>query len=241
MSGPFITAAVQFVAGAYSAKSAIEGLNEGNIAKAVMGGVGAYAAFSGLGTTTANAAQGAGAQEALQAGMGSEAASSAANESMVQNLLGSAGEVGSGFEMAGDTLGTTASGGLGVTTGMESASEGLGNMAASGGFETATIGKESTGILGNAGPFAAKESGLLSQVGDIWGGMDPITKYGAMQLGGGMLKGHAQEELLEKKWDREERLDDEERRRKGYTPNTQQLLSNYKYIPGTGWRAVNKS
>ncbi|WP_372831008.1 hypothetical protein, partial [Pontibacterium sp.] len=48
MSGPMIMAGIKLVGGVMAAKTAVEGIKEGNLLKAVAGGVGAYMGFSGL-------------------------------------------------------------------------------------------------------------------------------------------------------------------------------------------------
>lgn len=212
MSGAVITLVAKMAATVLSAKTAIEGLQEGNLAKAVIGGIGAYTGISGLGTQSAAAAAGSDLEAQTLTKMGGEAAKTSAKEVMEQNVSQQAMDFGQ------------------RTAGPMMESSGLGTVAAKQ--------MPSTVAPSTVAPSTAQaaETGLLGRMKDIWNNIDPEVKLGAMNFASGALQGHAAEEMLKDKWGREERLMDEERKRRGYMPEMRGIIDNTVYSPNWGWR-----
>lgn len=202
----------KFAVGFLAAKNAVDGISEGNMAKAIVSGVGAYAAFSGIGSL--------GTEGAKQ--MTAEAAGQSVTEASTNAALGTESAVGN----------ATISGG--VTDGLVSAT---GTGASDLGFSAMETGEMGTA---NLGTVATEEAGggFLDKIGG-WVEKNPKMASGLLQMGGGMLQGHAEEELLKEKWARDERLDAESRARRGYTAPTG-ILGKMKFNPALGqWEAAN--
>lgn len=204
MSAQVVTV-FQWVATAMAAKTMLEGVKEGNLGKAVIGGIGAYMGLSSLGTAAS--------------------ASQAASEAAAQGATNGAGAA-VATNLTSDAAAVTADG-L-ANAGTEAAASQAGNIAAA-----------------NSGTAAAEvgakvaEPSFIDKVGAAWNGTDSATKYGMLQIGGGMLQGSAQEDMLHDKWDRDERLDSESRARRGYVAG-RGLLSRQRYNPQTQqWEETN--
>lgn len=179
-------AVVQFVSTAYAAKTMIDGISEGNLAKAIIGGVGAYMGMSSLATTA---------------------------ETSVLN----AGE--SVAEKAADTVaGNVVSQNAG-TAGMGGAKDVLGSFS----METSTGGATTRGLQAGVSLKAAPSMSGASAVGERllnspiqWQKPDDMLKYGALQLGGELLAGLAQQDWEEKMIADRNKREDEARERRGY-------------------------
>ena len=150
MSAPAVVGVIQFVSTVYAAKTMVDGLREGHLAKAVIGGVGAYMGVSAL-------ASGAGATGAGAVG------ASGAKDVGIQNAARTVGTGATGAEAiqagAGMQMGS-ASGGQFMSSGMaEGVTTGLGSTASAGGGK---------GLLSSAGKWISdnpKQAYGLMQVG----------------------------------------------------------------------------
>jgi hypothetical protein len=196
---------VQFAMMMYAGKNMVDGISEGNILKSVMNGITMASIASGLGTESANAAAAGSATAATTNSLGTAAASNAAEATI----------------SGGVTSGTISA------TGTSAADLGLSSVSDGG-----TVASGVTPATSLAGAESAKD-GWLSGVSE-WAKDNPQVASGILQIGGGILQGHAQEELLKDKWDREERLEAESRARRGYSAGTG-ILGQTRYNPKTGY------
>jgi hypothetical protein len=212
MSGPAIIAVIGMGMGA---KTAIEGIKEGNIAKAVMGGVGAYLGATGLSNIAAGSA---GATEAL----GTEAAAAAATEA----TAGAATDAAATAATDAAAAGTIPAEGLAPT---QLASFG---KVAPGALPASSVGEGITASAPAAGP------GFLSKAGD-WLNKNQTLGYGLMQIGGQALSGYSAAEMQEKQAEELRKQEDAKRARIGYQPEVG-FLKRYEYNPATAaWSPRN--
>lgn len=183
MSAPAIVAGLKFIGAAMAAKTAIEGLKEGNLLKAVVGGVGAYFGFSNLGAAvgtqqvTTDIAQ----QTMTQ---GAELATNTAS------LTEKAAET---FGMSGMASGTVANGAAktALDAGLSNAASQLSGSAASNfGAGMADLGSFAAeqGLLGSANmtiPSASSfmSDGLSAATNNVLGGAATTLDNGSMYLG----------------------------------------------------------
>ncbi len=183
MSAPAIVAGLKFIGAAMAAKTAIEGLKEGNLLKAVVGGVGAYFGFSNLGAAvgtqqvTTDIAQ----QTMTQ---GAELATNTAS------LTEKAAET---FGMSGMASGTVANGAAktALDAGLSNAASQLsGSASSSFGAGMADLGNFAAeqGLLGSANmtiPSASSfmSDGLSAATNNVLGGAATTLDNGSMYLG----------------------------------------------------------
>jgi hypothetical protein len=216
-------------------KTAIEGLKEGNLLKAALGGVGAYFGLSSLGAF--GAAQGA----ALGTGVGDQTG-------LVSAVA--KGSAPAGLENVGASLGTTVA---------QSANEGI--LSGAGGFAsqaardaiTPNFANAASNVAGSVGANAAGSGlgglatsaanagkGLLSSAGGALSqGYGPVAAIVGGQALQGYVQGKQQEEIL----DRTDEREDESRARRGagasgiedeqrdYLATHAQNLFNPRYTP----------
>jgi len=91
---------------------------------------------------------------------------------------------------------------------------------------------ESGGVTASAPSEAG--GGVLSDMGKWWGNQSDMTQYGVLQMGGSMLQGYAQEEMLKDKMRRERKQYKNQRRRRASVPDME-FTSGKRYVPGRGW------
>lgn len=222
MSAAAIVPVIQAVGLFYGVKTVMEGITEKNLTKAVVGGIATYMGISSLGTVASSgattgqvaAANGTEAGTSMLAAeqAGGAAAETAADGAMLSSLDQASGEV-IGGQAAPNTLETAYASGSGANTGT-----GLVNAGTS------------TAAGGAAG--GAAEKGLLSGLGD-WVHDNQKLTYGAMQIGGNMMAGSAQQDWKEKMINEERAREDQARVRRGYwAPNP--IPAKTRYNPRTG-------
>lgn len=213
MSGP----ALGVVIGMFSAKTAIDGLSEGNLAKAVLGGVGAYMGLSSVAATPGATLE----SKTLEA-TGTEAGKSAASDIVTSSVdkASSAPSADSviGAETSGKEMWT-----LDKASPVQATTEAVGPGP---GFVP-------KGVTTTVSP-PPQETGFLD-----WANKNPVIAYSALQAGGGLLSGYAQgqrqQELLDQM-----RKDESERRYRMGTQGSVGFLNNYSYSPQKGtWEAKN--
>lgn len=229
MSGGIILGAIKVVGGLMAAKTAVEGIKEGNLLKAALGGVGAYMSFSGL----AGAGEGGlGAEsfrelgtetgEAIADGMADTAANAATDGS-----LGTIAEgVSSTVQDAASGLGTAASSeGTGLLETISSGAESLANTASDG---LTKIGEGANNL------FSGSEGGIFDKGGLL--GSDYAKGQllsGGMQLAGGYMQGNAMEDKA--KWElAEARKDYEQQRARRASTADMSFLDNLQWNPQSG-------
>lgn len=224
MSYTAVVYAIEIISTAYAVDTMVKGIEEGNMTKAVLGGVGAYLGFSSLGTigSTAGEAAAAGGTEAGASALSAEqaAAQAATDASMTAPLEQAGGEAVAG--QAGQAATQSAA--------AETAAVGAGSAGANAG---------GTGLLNTAaekGGGQVAEKGLLSSIGD-WAQNNQTLAYGAMQVGGNALAGSAkqdwEEKMIKEAREREDMLAAQSRKRRGYwAPNPVSTKSIYN--PRTG-------
>lgn len=213
MSAPIIT----FALSAYAAKTAVKGLKEGNLAKAVIGGVAAYYGFSSLAATST----------AAQAGtLGSEAGTSAANAGAQNAATQTAQNLGTQATEQAATQAATQQAGGGL---INSASVTAPTAAEQYGMQQAELAKAAYSGANTITP--AGGSGILSK-SMAFAEKNPMLTFGAMQLGGQALAGSAEQDWQEKQLKEQRRREDEARQRRGYfaVPDTGAV----RYNPRTG-------
>lgn len=239
MSGPAIAIAVKFVSTFYAMKTAADGVREGNLAKAVIGGVGAYFGATSFGTTAAGSAAGQTAQSEATAALGTEAGNAAAT-TMQQ------GAAEAGAQAGGQAAGGAATSAPAATTGLDTA-------AAQNGERMWTLNDGTNGSLvpANQAPPAYRSfgpgpgggggsgGGFLSDASE-WINKNQTFAGGAMQLGGNLFAGYAQGEMMQKQIDElrrqenQRRADEEARRRRMEAQGDIGFLQQYSYNPATG-------
>lgn len=236
MIGAILTA-VKVLSAVVAVKSTLEALKEGNIAGALVSGVGAYFAFSGLGAATTT-----------QAAAAKGAAGIVDPKAAITGTIGEGAATTAGTAAgAGTELTTAVSEGLGAATPDTAMGGMLGEQAAAaegGAFAEAAFARppaeSAPGFLGaQEGEFlgglgepdqvttsmleggtstayedqlqrSAGEGGLLSQIGGYAKENPELLK-----LGGSMLSGYAKQKQAEKLRREQLRIQEEARRRRG--------------------------
>lgn len=247
--------ALQFVGAAFAAKSAIEGLKEGNLFKAIAGGVGAYYGMSSLASGAA-AGQGTAASKAME-GAAQQTAADTAGSNMADKFASVAG--GSEYAVGGDGVlagskgllskgaggaaAKVATSGAGITP--EIATKGVNSILPQEAFKaTADQGVTSImpqqafspeGVQAATPEAVATTSGWdgVKQFGSdaiAWGEKNPLIASTMMQMGGGLLTGMAQEDMFEEKM----KALEESRKRRQYWADLG-FLQDKQYNPNTGW------
>lgn len=241
MSAPAVFAAVKIIGVALSVKTLISGLKEGNLLKAVLGGVGAYFGVSALTAQTAT-------QTAANAGL--SAAEGGASVAEAGASVIDAGEA-AVAEAAGETV-LSETGGLAdnLTSGLNASGEIVGDAAGLA-DTTSLIADQSTafaepGLLSQNQPFAPDQAGLLAEQDAAfaeglapsttealsnpgaaeglsganpsifeqisnWTSANPKVAQGLLKAGGSALEGYGKERMLEDNW---KRLQEEAARRR---------------------------
>jgi len=187
VSGPLIVPIMKFVATAYSAKTAVEGIKERNFGKAILGGVGAYMGLNSLAAGTAAAGEQV-AGQAVASNVGSEAAMDSMSNALAPSVA-PAVEAGA-VDVATNSVGS----GI-VDSGMQ-------NLFSSPPPIVST-------------PVQAAGEGIISSVAG-WTKENPMLAYGGMQLAGSALAGSAQEDLQNERLEEQRRLEEESRKRRSY-------------------------
>lgn len=227
MSVAAIVPIIEFVGTAYAAKTAVDGIAEGNWKKAVIGGVGAYLGASGLvgdlGTaaTTADAAAAngtqAGAAMAADAGTGAAAGVAGSAAGDISGLGASAAGDGSMLSSldtaSGQVLGDAAPAASNTLASSYAASQAPSAM---------------TPAIAAAPSAAGQGTGLLD-----WAHSNPMLANSMLQMGGAALAGSAQQDWQQKLIDEQNQLNAESRARKGYWAPSAAPMS-LKYNPRTG-------
>lgn len=172
-----MAAAVPFlkvVGGVLAAKTAIDGLKEGNLGKAVLGGVGAYFSFAGLGATAGASGT---ATTAGQAAGAPGVATGATPGAVGGSFYGAAAP-----EIAANTVAGATPAAFGAQTGSLAAATpinaGVQAGAAGGALSGAAMGATSASVAPTAG-----STGLLSAPSEL----GTLGQTGAGTPGGGML------------------------------------------------------
>lgn len=178
MSAPAIVAGLKFIGAAMAAKTAIEGLKEGNLLKAVVGGVGAYFGVTGL--MSGGAASVAGTVE------GAAGASGTLTGAAGQQAIKAAGAGLAEQAAATSTMQGMAAGGAALETGLSSAASQLSGSAASNfGAGMADLGSFAAeqGLASGASMAIPSASSFMSD------GLAAAANGfgGAAQAGGGLL------------------------------------------------------
>ena len=229
-----IMAGIKLVGSVMAAKTAVEGIKEGNLLKAVAGGVGAYMGVSNLaaGASGVSSATGTALDAATETGSATASASAAEGVTALTEMGGMDGALNNAAE--------SLSGGVSLNPELVSFNDSLG--AGMNDISSVVIPDSSTYLQNNLGDMASKITpavqpggGLLETLGEYGGkAMDymeknPMVALSAAQMGGGLLQGMSQEKMMEEKWKR----DDEERRRRAATADTR-FLSKLTYDSSTG-------
>lgn len=225
-----VETAIAVVGTVMGAKAAIDGIKEGNLLKAVVGGVGAYFGATSLagGATTANV----GTQSAGRAAQ-STATAGASQIDILKAAAQSSGKM-SAMNGATQAMSTATNG---AANSVLSSGASVSNMssafnpaiasnttlanAATNVYNPATQSFGAGGLLqptsaiADGASFVDKLKTYGSNIQD-WAKENPMLSSSALQMGGGLLQGMSQEEMMEEKWKRE----DEARERRGaaYTP-----------------------
>lgn len=201
-----------------AAKTAIEGIEEGNLLKAAIGGVGAYYGMSGLEAGAASASTNAAGATASNATIdaATNTALKKASEQAVTTTAGNAANAAANATANGAAgAGSIANGvNAGVNSTMQNATSstlaGLGEQAAS-----------SPGLLGTLKEWG----GAASQ----WANDNPMAASSIVQMGGGLLQGYAQGG----KSDDEMKALEESRRRRQLSGDTSFMRKQY-FNPTSG-------
>lgn len=244
MSGFTIPLALKVAAGAFAAYNVVKGLKEGNLMQAVLGGVSAYFAFSGLGAMTATQAaagqgaggvvnqaaainntvgQGAASTAGTAAGAGTGVSSAmtegfgAATSDLANSAFGQVSGTAADLAGAGADFGTT------IANNSAGAAAGLDLVPMDAFQNGAALAMQSGGgdILAGNLVEAGSSGGFLDQalggVDDIWNWAEanPDLASGIMQTGGGMLSGWAQARQQEEMYERQLKEEAARRRRMG--------------------------
>lgn len=245
MSAPAVALAFKVAAGAFAAYNVVKGLKEGNLMQAVLGGVSAYFAFSGLGAATATqAAAGAGAPgvanqaAAINNTLGGGAATTVgtiegAGTSLTGAFEGSLGAAGANTGAFGELLGegaglqagnlaasgTGQAAGAAAGTALESAGGGWLSQAGQSAFDNISADNVlfNQGAGGAAGP-AGGDSGFLSGISD-WAEANPELASEGVKTAGNMLSGWAQGQQQEELYRRQLEEAEKARRRRGAATN----------------------
>ncbi len=179
MSAPAIVAGLKFIGAAMAAKTAIEGLKEGNLLKAVVGGVGAY--FGATSLMSGGAASMAGTAE------GAVSAAGTATGAAGQQAIKTAGAGLAEQAAATSTMQGMATGGAALETGLSNAASQLsGNAASSFGAGMADLGSFAAeqGIASGASMSIPSASSFMND------GLSAAAANGlggATQAGSGLL------------------------------------------------------
>ena len=169
MSGAEVMLAVSMVSTVMAGAQVIQGLKEGNLVKAALGGVSAYFAFSGLGASTA-----------LQQAAGKAGATGVSNPAAALTGTAEAG--------AGSVAGTTSGAGTGITNTMAEGLKGTMELGGELGMEGATsLGGDSvfgslSGELGSQGLETATQ-GMVDQATGLGGDLMGLGDVGTSQFG----------------------------------------------------------
>lgn len=206
-----VATAIAAVGTVLAAKSAIEGIQEGNLLKAVVSGVGAYYGMSTLQ---------AGAAAASTNAAGAAASDTAVNAATDTALQATADQAATTATASTTTAGANGASGIasGVNAGISSAAENATKNALAGMGEQAT---GSTGLLDTLSNWGSSAS--------QWAEKNPMAASGIVQMGGGLLQGYSQE----KQSDEEMKALEESRRRRQLTGNTSFMQRQY-FNPTTG-------
>lgn len=197
-----------------AAKSAIEGIQEGNLLKAVVGGVGAYYGMTGLQTGAAAAST-----NAAGAATGNATIDAATNTALQS---GTEQAITAGTNAAASATANGATGASGIAGGV--------NAGVGGTMQSAT-----SSTLAGLGEQAVSSPSLLGTLKDFgssastWVNENPMAASGVMQMGGGLLQGYAQGS----QHDDEMKALEESRRRRQLTGNTS-FMNNQVFNPATG-------
>jgi len=245
MSGPAIALGLKIIGGIFAAKTAIDGLKEGNILKAVMGGVSAYFSIGAIGAGLGNAINNTMANPGLSAAESAGFASGANASVVAQDVLGN---MASGASVVGPQ--SLVSGGGGLLTGVSAA-----NDAGAGAFLN-SIGNNSPNALASSAPSISngaenlswsdklnksingfsdevsaainpnKGKGLLNNMGTLF-------KDNKQLIGAGMqlYAGDRNLDFIEKQMEEERLREEDRRRRMGAAPT---VHYNYGATPTGG-------
>lgn len=240
-----VGAAIALVGTVMSAKTAIEGLKEGNLLKAVAGGVGAYFGASslagGAASGASDAATLAGTSEGAVGQTIAETSGANLGDQFVatQGMTNGAGmnALDAGLEKAVSSMGSD----IGTTAAMPE----LSNFAAQEGLLEASTAIPSassfTQPLTNGASTAlsgyqiAADPSILEQIktfgGDVqaWAKENPFLASSTMQMGGGLLQGMG----AQGRFDEEMAALEASRKRRQTTGNTS-FLRTTQYNPSTG-------
>lgn len=225
-----IGTAIAIVGTVLSAKTALDGLKEGNLLKAVAGGVGAYFGASAISGGLGGAA---GSSADVVSGTAEGASGTLADQTVGANMADK-------FAAAGDVAGISSQNameGAGFANGASisgdaSLNASLGDLAGKAGASSEFAGGAG---IGSGAAIAPKGPGLLDRLGEFggdavdWVNKNPMAASGALQVGGGLLQGMAQEDMLDQKL---AALEASRQRRQltGATP----FLRDTRYNPKTG-------
>ncbi len=231
---------LKFVGTALAVKSAVEGLKEGNLLQAVLGGVGAYMGLSSMGafategavagtslsqTATNNLAGNAGAAVTRNAVTSGDLIQNSASAGVdAANALSSSGNVITG----GTSVTNAVTGGGSAFSSVAGQSPSVMGVGVSAGspsldaFDTVMGGTPADDIAIGGAPVtdlsftapAGTQAAASPSIFDKLMGFakdNPSMAYGGMQMAGSMLQGYSQGKMLDEKYARE----DEERQRRG--------------------------
>lgn len=234
---------------AASAYTAVQGIKEGNLSKAALGGVGAYFGATSLMSGAAGNAANIGATVAEGA--------SAKTANLAQGMSGAGGMSGMTVgATGGQMLGSAGANALDLTGATKlasgvangaSATGSMGGLLGSLGANANTISSAGNALSMSGGASAIENTGSMldrfksgvSAVSD-WGKENPMLAGNLVQTGGGLLSGLGEQRRFDAELDevqRQEaqmiRLREEERRRRALTGNTD-FLGNSRFNPNTG-------
>lgn len=212
---------------ALSAKSAYEGIKEGNLLQAVVGAVGAYYGVSSLASSAgATAAETAATEVAEGAAQGAATAGAQATDKIAAEVAGSALE-------SGGTLAKGAVRELGKSTVADLSNQST-TLVDLGGAGTAAI----KGTAQELGKEAVKQTvtkeagkGLLRSVGTFIENNPEVTQAG-LNFVGGYAQGKAEEDLEKELFKRQQRIYDAQRERMG-TPGNVSSATSIRWNPQT--------
>lgn len=235
MSVGMIMTAVKVVSTVMAAKSAIEGIKEGNLLKAVVGGAGAYFGASSL-MSGAGAGTAAGASDVATGG----ATAAASGAEGVSALSGVAEGVAAA---ANPTVMNAATAGASVADGVVSGGlmDKIGGFASDLGLESAgdwlAASNDAGGAFGSGGllDFSGGEAGGLTGKDGLFSSDYAKGQLisGGMQIYGGKMAGDGMQEKAEWELAQKERMYEEARKRRAST-GSMDFLKTSTWNPQTG-------
>ena len=235
MSGGLVLGAIKIVGGLMAAKTAVEGIKEGNLLKAVVGGVGAYFSFTGLAAGMGEAGAGTAVVKDAVTGGATAGASGAAGTTALTEATASVA--------ADNILAKEAAASLAKEAAITSSNDGIvrgglldkvGSAIGDNKFGDWVGSLNDKGGMFGAAADGAEAGGMFSKGGLLGGDyMKGQAISGGMQLAGGYMQGEGMEEQA--KWKLEQdRRDYEGQRSRRASIGDMSFMNGLKWNPQAG-------